>query len=45
MEATLELVFGHGRWQCLGRNVALIELNKVYVEVSRLIEIRAKLKC
>jgi cytochrome P450 len=45
MEATLELVFGYGRWQCLGRNVALIELNKVYVEVSRLIEIRAKLKC
>jgi len=32
-EATLELVFGYGRWQCLGKNVALIELNKVYVEV------------
>lgn len=32
-EATLELVFGYGRWQCLGRNVALIELNKVFVEV------------
>ena len=32
-EATLELVFGYGRWQCLGRNVALIELNKIFVEV------------
>ncbi|KAE9369918.1 pisatin demethylase [Stipitochalara longipes BDJ] len=35
MEATLELVFGYGRWQCLGRNVALIELNKVFVELLR----------
>lgn len=35
MESTLELVFGHGRWQCLGRNIALLELNKVFVEVSR----------
>lgn len=35
MEATLELVFGYGRWQCLGKNVALIELNKVFVELLR----------
>ncbi|PKS11176.1 hypothetical protein jhhlp_002937 [Lomentospora prolificans] len=34
-EATLELVFSYGRWQCLGKNVALIELNKVYVELLR----------
>lgn len=35
MEDTVDLVFGYGRWQCLGRNVALMELNKVFVEVRR----------
>ncbi|KAK1771973.1 pisatin demethylase [Phialemonium atrogriseum] len=35
MEDTLELVFGYGRWQCLGKNVALMELNKVFVELLR----------
>jgi cytochrome P450 len=34
MESTLELVFGYGRFQCLGRNLAMIELNKIFVEVS-----------
>lgn len=33
MEANLELVFGYGRWQCLGKSVAQLELNKVFVEV------------
>ncbi|OLN95822.1 Pisatin demethylase 10 [Colletotrichum chlorophyti] len=33
MESTLELVFGHGKWKCLGRNVAMMELQKVFVEV------------
>jgi cytochrome P450 len=32
-EANLELVFGYGRWQCLGKSVAQVELNKVFVEV------------
>lgn len=34
MLSTWELVFKYGKWQCLGRNVALMELNKVFVEVS-----------
>ncbi|OLN95742.1 hypothetical protein CCHL11_02772 [Colletotrichum chlorophyti] len=33
IEVTLELVFGHGKWKCLGRNVAIIELQKVFVEL------------
>ena len=33
MDKTADLVFGWGRYQCLGRNVALIELRKVFVEV------------
>lgn len=32
-ESILDLVFGGGRWQCLGRKVAQMELNKVFVEV------------
>ena len=36
MEQTLDLIFGHGRWGCLGKLVAFIELNKIFVEVSRL---------
>ena len=34
MEARVGLVFGYGKWQCLGREVASVELNKVFVEVS-----------
>ncbi len=33
MEGTLDLIFSHGRWQCLGRPIALIELNKIFVQV------------
>ncbi|KAK1543408.1 hypothetical protein CPAR01_04041 [Colletotrichum paranaense] len=32
MEATIELIFSYGRYQCLGRPVALMELNKVFFE-------------
>lgn len=35
MNSTWELVFKYGKWQCLGRSVALMELNKVFVEVCR----------
>lgn len=34
MRKQTELVFGSGRWGCPGKTVALIELNKVMVEVS-----------
>jgi len=34
MEGTVELIFSYGRWQCLGKSIALMELNKVFVEVS-----------
>jgi cytochrome P450 len=33
MDSTLELIFGYGKYKCLGSNVALMELNKVFVEV------------
>lgn len=33
MTSTWELVFKYGKWQCLGRAVALLELNKIFVEV------------
>ncbi|KAF2007088.1 cytochrome P450 [Amniculicola lignicola CBS 123094] len=35
MEQTLDLIFGHGRWGCLGKTVAYIELNKIFVELLR----------
>lgn len=34
MEGVVDLVFGFGKYQCLGRNIAFLELNKVFVEVS-----------
>ncbi|KAK3375532.1 cytochrome P450 [Lasiosphaeria ovina] len=35
MVQTTELVFGHGRLGCLGKPVAFLELNKIYVELLR----------
>jgi cytochrome P450 len=34
METVSELVWGYGKYVCLGKSVALIELNKIFVEVS-----------
>lgn len=33
MSSTVDLVFHYGKYQCLGRNVALMEFNKIFVEV------------
>ncbi|KAJ0304863.1 hypothetical protein COL516b_005640 [Colletotrichum fioriniae] len=35
MQKTTELAFGYGRWGCAGKNVAFLELNKVFVELLR----------
>jgi cytochrome P450 len=34
MQNTVDLGFHYGKYQCLGKPVALMELNKIYVEVS-----------
>ena len=33
MSDTVELVFGYGRWGCSGKPVALMELNKIFIQV------------
>ncbi|WDK23181.1 cytochrome P450 [Colletotrichum graminicola] len=35
MQKTVELVFGTGRWMCAGKQVALMELNKIFWELLR----------
>ncbi|KAB5531207.1 cytochrome P450 [Coniochaeta sp. 2T2.1] len=35
MIRTVELVFGHGRWTCAGKKLAIIELNKIFFELMR----------
>ncbi|KAK1948768.1 hypothetical protein LY78DRAFT_595194, partial [Colletotrichum sublineola] len=35
MEGWLGLIFGYGKWKCLGRNVAMMELQKVFVKLLR----------
>lgn len=33
MYRTTELIFGSGRWQCAGKSLAFMELNKIFFEV------------
>lgn len=35
MTRTNDLIFGYGRWLCLGRNIALIEIHKCVFELLR----------
>ncbi len=39
MEKAQTLVFNGGKWTCLGKNVAFMELNKVFVEILRRFDI------
>ena len=34
MESSLGLIWGYGKYSCLGKHIALLELNKVLFEVS-----------
>jgi cytochrome P450 len=40
MEQNNEVIFGYGRFKCLGQPVALVELNKVFVELLRRFELK-----
>ena len=35
MNCTLDMIFHSGKYQCLGKSVALMEFNKVFVELLR----------
>ncbi|KAI1866402.1 hypothetical protein JX265_007703 [Neoarthrinium moseri] len=35
MIRVVELLFGYGRWQCAGKVLALVELNKIFFELVR----------
>jgi len=35
MDKHVDMLFGHGRFQCPGRTLAWIEMNKVFVELLR----------
>jgi cytochrome P450 len=44
MARVVDLIFGYGKFKCLGRTVAMIELNKVFVEVCEAIYSSSKIK-
>ncbi|KAI1078227.1 cytochrome P450 [Whalleya microplaca] len=35
MERTVDIIFGSGRWACLGKAIVRAELNKIFVELLR----------
>ncbi|KAG8167188.1 hypothetical protein KVR01_002877 [Diaporthe batatas] len=37
-QRVVDLAFGHGRWLCLGKTLAMIELNKIFVELLRVFD-------
>jgi cytochrome P450 len=39
MDQSVDTIFMHGRFYCLGKSVAFIELNKVFVEVRMLLDV------
>ncbi|KAI0202423.1 cytochrome P450 [Astrocystis sublimbata] len=36
----IDLAFGHGRWQCPGKTLAWLELNKLFVEILRICDLQ-----
>lgn len=40
MKKTIDLTFGYGRFGCLGKVLAQMEMNKIFVEVSRILCLR-----
>jgi cytochrome P450 len=38
MNSTVDLVFHYGKYQCLGKNIAMMEFNKLFVELLRVFE-------
>ncbi|KAI1819129.1 cytochrome P450 [Xylaria intraflava] len=40
MMKNVDLAFGHGRWACLGKTLAMLELNKVLVEMLRICDMQ-----
>jgi len=45
MNSAVDSVFNSGKWQCAGRGIALIELNKVSVEMSYLARCDPSVRC